>query len=151
VKCSNCGKNIPFMGNVCPWCHADKSKDQAVQVSLVAGTIFGVLIGVVVNDVGVGIVAGLVCGVGAAIACKVSQARNETKKGKSSKSHEQQPTGPIDPSTLKLVRSADASPGPPVAKAAVEERLKQLDALRAKNLVTEQEYQVKREKLLDEI
>jgi glutaredoxin len=28
MQCSNCGKQIPFEGKVCPYCHADKSTDQ---------------------------------------------------------------------------------------------------------------------------
>jgi len=32
MRCSNCGKDIPFAGNVCPYCHADKSGDQRQQV-----------------------------------------------------------------------------------------------------------------------
>jgi len=28
VICSNCGKKISFIGNVCPYCHADKTKDK---------------------------------------------------------------------------------------------------------------------------
>lgn len=30
VICSNCGKQISFIGNVCPYCHADKTKDKNV-------------------------------------------------------------------------------------------------------------------------
>jgi len=28
MRCSNCGKDVPFAGKVCPYCHVDKSKDQ---------------------------------------------------------------------------------------------------------------------------
>lgn len=28
MLCSNCGKDIPFAGKVCPFCKADKSGDQ---------------------------------------------------------------------------------------------------------------------------
>jgi predicted amidophosphoribosyltransferase len=28
MRCSNCGKETPFAGNVCHLCGADKSKDQ---------------------------------------------------------------------------------------------------------------------------
>lgn len=30
MRCSNCGKEIPFAGQVCPFCHADKSYNQKV-------------------------------------------------------------------------------------------------------------------------
>jgi hypothetical protein len=39
MHCSNCGKDVPFAGNVCPYCHADKSGDQQKQVF---GFIFGI-------------------------------------------------------------------------------------------------------------
>lgn len=30
--CSTCGKDIPFAGTICPYCHRDKSNDQAATV-----------------------------------------------------------------------------------------------------------------------
>jgi RNA polymerase subunit RPABC4/transcription elongation factor Spt4 len=30
MLCSNCGKDIPFLGEVCPWCHKRKFGDQVV-------------------------------------------------------------------------------------------------------------------------
>lgn len=33
MRCSNCGKTgIPFLGSVCPYCHASKGKDQIITV-----------------------------------------------------------------------------------------------------------------------
>ncbi|CAM3399193.1 hypothetical protein BST27_29225 [Mycobacterium intermedium] len=40
MRCSNCGKDIPFSGNVCPWCNADKSGDQTNQVFMI---LFGLI------------------------------------------------------------------------------------------------------------
>jgi hypothetical protein len=76
--CSNCGKDIPMRGRVCPYCWADKSNDQADQgmfvlfgllgmvgVGLVAWLVGGGLIGVVVG----GVLGGIICGfVGLAVA-----------------------------------------------------------------------------------
>lgn len=50
MRCSNCGKDIPFIGRVCPFCHADKASDKASTIVLwlsfafggVPGLIFGV-------------------------------------------------------------------------------------------------------------
>ncbi|CTP89973.1 SHOCT domain-containing protein [Xanthomonas graminis] len=44
MRCSGCGKDIPFNGQVCPYCQRDKSKDQSNTVisfilGLIAGTI----------------------------------------------------------------------------------------------------------------
>jgi RNA polymerase subunit RPABC4/transcription elongation factor Spt4 len=49
IKCSNCGNKIPFDGQVCPFCHADKRPDKAFAdtarnwkfLGLVVGGIFG--------------------------------------------------------------------------------------------------------------
>ena len=50
IRCPNCGKDIPFSGNVCPWCHADKSADQAaIAVAVVVLGLAGA-IGYFVND-----------------------------------------------------------------------------------------------------
>lgn len=38
MKCSNCGKEIPFTGKVCPFCNVDKSADKKLQVLV---TVFG--------------------------------------------------------------------------------------------------------------
>ena len=45
MLCSNCGKDIPFTGKVCPWCKADKSSDQSMQVMGIAGSIIAGFIG----------------------------------------------------------------------------------------------------------
>lgn len=38
MLCSNCGKDVPFVGNVCPWCKKDKSMDQVRHaLAIVAG------------------------------------------------------------------------------------------------------------------
>jgi hypothetical protein len=49
MKCSNCGKDTPFTGNVCHWCGANKMVDQQDQVygmsHGIAGAGVGLLIG----------------------------------------------------------------------------------------------------------
>lgn len=37
MDCTNCGKDIPFWGDVCPWCHADKSEDKRRYLYAVVG------------------------------------------------------------------------------------------------------------------
>lgn len=32
MTCSNCGKDIPFRGVVCPWCHQTKVGDQVFKI-----------------------------------------------------------------------------------------------------------------------
>jgi glutaredoxin len=42
MRCSGCGKDIPFGGSVCPYCQRDKSKDKAYTV---AAFVFGSVAG----------------------------------------------------------------------------------------------------------
>ena len=52
MHCSNCGKDIPFTGKVCPWCHHNKEKDQIVTVlGMFCGAI-GLFLGAVIGGVG---------------------------------------------------------------------------------------------------
>lgn len=56
ITCSSCGSKVPFTGNVCPKCHADKGHDKA---SHVVFTIIGIplfIVGVLIA----GIVGGLI-------------------------------------------------------------------------------------------
>ncbi len=49
--CSNCGKDGPFGGKVCPWCHADKSGDQAVMATgVLSGFLVFALIAFITHD-----------------------------------------------------------------------------------------------------
>lgn len=45
MRCSNCGKDVPFAGRVCPYCRADKSDDKALYavatVCMVTGGVLG--------------------------------------------------------------------------------------------------------------
>lgn len=50
MRCSNCGKDIPFSGNVCPYCHANKQGDQLTQVLGMAGGMAGGAFGWFVLD-----------------------------------------------------------------------------------------------------
>src|SRR5688572_32856015 len=42
MRCVNCGKDIPFSGNVCPYCHVDNTKSQTAQI---LGAVFGLGLG----------------------------------------------------------------------------------------------------------
>lgn len=45
MRCSGCGKDIPFGGQVCPFCQRDKSSDQASTVAGMTAMIIGGFIG----------------------------------------------------------------------------------------------------------
>ena len=44
MLCSNCGKDIPIVGNVCPYCHVDKRGDQALKLMTLTGLGIGAAI-----------------------------------------------------------------------------------------------------------
>jgi hypothetical protein len=52
MHCSNCGKDIPYGGKVCPFCHADKSWDQKVHALTMVGGLIGGFLGFAVNSCG---------------------------------------------------------------------------------------------------
>lgn len=41
MRCSNCGKDIPIAGNVCPYCHVNKGGDQVLTVMTTIGLSVG--------------------------------------------------------------------------------------------------------------
>jgi len=45
MDCSNCGKDIPYSGKVCPYCNADKSEDQFFVTASWVGGLPGVILG----------------------------------------------------------------------------------------------------------
>jgi hypothetical protein len=52
IICSNCGKNVPYIGNVCPYCNADKSKDKKsadTMTSYVGAAFFGAIFGAILG------------------------------------------------------------------------------------------------------
>ena len=62
MRCSNCGKNIPFKGNVCPYCHCDKSRDQFFQILELAGGILAGILSFFVSSPCTGPFIGLIIG-----------------------------------------------------------------------------------------
>ena len=65
MLCSGCGKGIPFVGDVCPYCQRDKSKDQTyMMLAFIFGPLFA-LFGFGIFG-GWGAVGGFVLGCGIA-------------------------------------------------------------------------------------
>ena len=46
MRCHNCGKNVPYMGRECPYCHADKTGDKLGTALAIIGSIIGLCVGV---------------------------------------------------------------------------------------------------------
>jgi len=67
MHCSGCGKDIPFAGDVCPYCHRDKSQDQQYTVlAFILGLVLG-YIGYLVFDWW-GVIGGFIAGCAIAVA-----------------------------------------------------------------------------------
>lgn len=70
MLCQNCGRQVEFIGNVCPWCGAQKLQSQSI---LLFANIFGIGLGLLGGFIGdkvndeygmvVGALIGLVVGV----------------------------------------------------------------------------------------
>ena len=45
MLCQNCGRQVEFVGNVCPWCGAKKQQSQATLIFFWIGGIIGLCIG----------------------------------------------------------------------------------------------------------
>ncbi len=63
MDCSNCGKDIPYSGKVCPYCNADKSEDQFFVTASWVGGLPGVILGFIVMKSLWGIPIGYVFGI----------------------------------------------------------------------------------------
>lgn len=74
--CTNCGSDIPFNGKVCPYCRADKSRDQIALAIVVISTIVAGGLGMLIFD-WPGMIAGLVGG--AIFGSVISYAKSPTQ------------------------------------------------------------------------
>ncbi|WP_144400054.1 SHOCT domain-containing protein [Geobacter pickeringii] len=126
MYCSGCGKDIPFAGAVCPYCQRDKSNDQAY-------TVLAMILGLGLGYLGYNIFGfwgapgGFVIGV---IIAVVKTGRRATK-----------------PPEVNIVNLHEQSPN----GISAEDRLVKLQDLRLKGLIDEEEYQKKRQTILNEI
>ena len=130
MRCSGCGKDIPFGGEVCPYCQRDKSGDQAYTVAaFVLGVAFAAMGYYVFGFWGA--LGGFVFGAFVAAVVVYSKLK----------------------SVAPEVRVQTASPIPAaasvdVASGSVSDRLKQLQELHAAGLISESEYAEKRREVL---
>lgn len=127
MVCSGCGKDIPFSGAVCPYCHRDKSQDQAAQ-TLVLG------VAAVVGAIGwfvFGFLGGMACfmvaGVVAALFTVGMKPKTNTR-----------------PPEVRVVSTPEvAQPDGSLAQ-----KLIQLKQLHDQGLLTEQEFATKKAEIL---
>lgn len=66
MLCSNCGKDIPYTGKVCPYCKVDKTGDRETQtIGIGVGFTAGLIAYLTTNEVGQTIgwgIAGMIMG-----------------------------------------------------------------------------------------
>ena len=136
MLCSGCGKDIPFVGQVCPFCQRDKTKDQGNQTLLVIMLIVGGGIGYLIGGFK-GLLWGLGVGMVLGVIISVSNASAATSKAPEVR------VVPPEP--------APASPAPVDETSAVQKRLTDLEGLRSKGLISDDEFQAKRQKILDDL
>lgn len=133
MRCSGCGKNVPFGGYVCPYCNRDKSSDQTGTVATGVGLLVGGLIGNLIGGFGWMLVGGFTLGLFAAIVSM--SGKNHTAK---------------KPPRVRAdgLPAADLQAAPSVRTAVLadtpEARLRRLDELLSKGLLSADEHQERR-------
>jgi len=130
MLCTGCGKKIPFTGDVCPYCHRDKSQDQSLQVGT---TIFGAIgggIGYMIDGFFWGAIIGVVIGVIAAFIVEGA-------------GHKSKPP---------IVRISDDRP--PVSKLPINptsNKLAELKDMLNRDLISLEEFEERKRRLLDDL
>jgi predicted lipid-binding transport protein (Tim44 family) len=113
MTCSNCGKDVPFGGNVCPYCKADKSGDQMIQaiafMGAMAGGVAGGIVGLIVGNILAGVATGMIIGMiaGAFVAADVASKAKARKAAQARAVLEEQARQrvPIAANAVQVTRS----------------------------------------------
>ncbi len=133
MLCSDCGKDIPFHGSVCPHCQRDKSGDQTFQVFAIIGMLIGGAVGYAIGGIlwalGGGFLGALLMGIFA------------------------MPKKPPAPEVRieKPSETATNTVEKPKATSKVDRRLRDLEELRKDGLISEDEYIEKRNEIVSQI
>ncbi len=129
MLCTNCGKDVPFIGKLCPYCKTDKSYDQeTTSRSMILGVAFSVVCGflgwAITNDVGVtilSVIGGMVTGVALGVFLPTTNSKDRL------------------PPTVRITPVDDHA-----------DRLKRLKTLFDDGYITVAEYQERRSEILKE-
>lgn len=139
MRCSGCGKDIPFGGEVCPYCQRDKSGDQVLTGCMFVACLVGGGIGFLINGVAGALIGALALVVIAAV-IMVPLAQANAKK-------------PPDVNVANRHKD-EALPSPPPAapqpskNEGAADRLRRLDDLLAEGVITMQEYEDQRRAII---
>lgn len=128
MRCSGCGEEISFLGEVCPHCLRDKSADQKTYtIVMIYVFIFGVA-GYLFSGIALGLVG---CILGGLIGLIV-----DSKSG-------------IEKTEPPKVQIIDNEPNTSsINKTDISIRLQNLESIKAKGLITEEEYKSKRAEII---
>ena len=132
MRCSGCGKEIPFAGDVCPYCQRDKSADQGTHALLVISIVIGGAIGYFANDF-MGFIVGAIIGGVAGILMALFNGASQTSK----------------PPEVRV--TSESSPITKKPESDLAKRLTSLDDLKARGLISESEWAEKRQSILGQI
>lgn len=134
MRCSGCGKDVPFNGEVCPFCQRDKSSDQTIHVLGMIGMFIGGTVGSWIGGFGGMIVGAIVVGFIVVIIGAASAGHSAKKPPRVRIDR----ADPPQPSLLNSTASKAEAAGDPAS------RLARLDTLKAQGIITEDEYKERR-------
>lgn len=130
MRCSGCGKEIPFVGEVCPNCQRDKSGDQQTQTLAMFFGFIGGAIGWFISGIGAAII-GMIVGVVVGMIMAAMTGAGKTQAPK-----------------VRIVDSPESTKISQEASAATS-RLASLESLKSQGLITEAEFNAKRQEVLE--
>ncbi|WP_201068504.1 MULTISPECIES: CvpA family protein [Thiorhodovibrio] len=138
MLCLGCGKEIPFLGDVCPYCQRDKSRDQIILVVLVFFAVLGGFVGSFFSFMGliIGTAVGVVIGL---ILILSLWTLNHNEVLSRHNNHLTQPP---------VVRMASEKNSPPPPNNSIAEHLENLEYLKTKNLISQSEFDKLRKETL---
>ena len=131
MLCTGCGKEIPFAGQVCPYCQRDKTADQGRHLLLMVCLLIGAGVGYLIGGF-----SGLLWGAGAGMVLGVIAALAVT--------------GATQPPQVRLA-DHDAREATPPPTDTAKQRLEALETLRKDGLITDAEFAEKRQQILDKL
>lgn len=137
MRCSGCGKDVPFGGQVCPYCQRDKSSDQAATVAIGIGLVIGGFLGNLIAGFTGMMVGGFVLGIIAG-AISMSGKNHSAKKPPRVRIDEPARTVPPSPQKKPAVVASDTP----------EARLRRLDELRNQGLLSDEEHRGQRKAII---
>lgn len=145
MLCSGCGKDIPFVGEVCPHCQRDKGNDQVTQMAGTAGLIFGGFIGWMLFGFMGAILTGIILAailMGMVMSGSKSQPPKVKIEGR---------VGERENSVMASSAFSDGAQSDPSNNRSVRERLQEVDDLMSAGLINAEEHGLKRKAILDSI